>query len=88
MSSCLFTLLDFSYKRLDKGLLHITKYNYRFLSLLACPEQRFDIRRTCLELGEWCNDFAAIDGCLDCTHCDIHDRSVGKCPECLGKIIQ
>ena len=43
---------------------------------------KFDIVRTCSELGEWCDDPDGINGCLDCSHCDHSDRAAKKCPEC------
>ena len=47
-----------------------------------CPQGTFDIERTCSQLGEWCEDSDARDGCIGCAHCDLSDRESGKCPEC------
>jgi len=47
-----------------------------------CEYGFFNIERTCEYYGSFCEDPDAIDGCLDCSHCDESDRMMGQCPEC------
>ena len=59
------------------------KFCAKFFFAGECPSKTFDILRTCSELGEWCYDPAARNGCLGCKHCDSNDRRRNKCPECF-----
>lgn len=46
----------------------------------TCRDGTFDTTRVCRDMGQFCDE---PERCLDCAHCDEHDRSQGKCPECV-----
>ena len=50
-----------------------------------CPSGTFNVSsgsNACNMGSGFCNDGAAIAGCLGCEHCDGNDRQRNKCPEC------
>merc|ERR1712012_775666 len=80
----------------DEGLFYNIHYNYNPCSsneattepIDECNYGYFNIDRTCMDFGTFCEDPAAMDGCLDCSHCDKNDRMMGQCPECPPKGIE